>query len=162
MPALPRHPESRAPRDLFGKVDQAILRAPIDGDRPIVRQLRHDQCHDEKTIGDGSWRGRYMSPGPALARIMDGEFPATRHPVIGHHLIPDSPDVPRHCWRCIALITVARPAASPAYGIVKLACYSGREAERGRVAAVRVRAQATVSVPVTSCQAWKHSARVAR
>ncbi len=47
-------------------------------------------------------------------------------------------------------------------GIIKLACYAGREAEQGRVAAVRVRAQATASVPVTSCQVWKRSARVSR
>jgi len=55
-----------------------------------------------------------------------------------------------------------RGGYTAAKGTVKLACHSGREAERGRVAAVRVRAQATTVVPVTACQVWKRAALVWR
>jgi len=47
-------------------------------------------------------------------------------------------------------------------GTVKLARHAGREAARGRVAALGARAQATTVVPVTACQVWKRAALVWR
>ena len=59
----------------------------------LTTQFRHHARIDGQWTVWGLARALHVDRDWLYARIKDGTLPATRHPVIGHYLIPDDPDL---------------------------------------------------------------------